>query len=141
QRRANRVVLHPSLAGNEAEIRTILARLELLRQRIANRQQQSRTIRFATQHALSASVFPAVFRSFRDSHPEVLWRLRTLNREDCVSLFVQGDADLLMIYEARGFPPLPFDSSIRRHVWMRDSLIPVVGGKLREQIDKSGKPV
>lgn len=141
QRRANRVVLHPSLAGNEAEIRAILARLEALRQRIASRQEVSRTIVFATQHALSASVFPAVFRSFRESHPEISWRLRTVNREECVSLFVRGDVDLLMIYEARGFPPLPFDSSIQRHVWMRDSLIPVVGGKMRDQIDKGGQPI
>lgn len=141
ERRANRVVLHPSLAGNEAEIRAILSRLEALRQRIASRQDLSRTIVFATQHALSASVFPAVFRSFRESHPEVSWRLRTLNREECVSLFVQGEVDLLMIYEARGFPPLPFDTSIRRHVWMRDSLIPVVGGEMREQIDTGRQPL
>ena len=75
-----------------------------------------------------------------DAHrrPDLSWRVRTLNREDCISLFVHGGADLLLCYEARDFPPLPFDASVERRVWRGDTLIPIVGGSLRQAIAEDG---
>lgn len=45
-----------------------------------------------------------------------------------------------MIYEARGLPPLPFDDSIGRRTWTRDTLVPVCGGPLRHRLDAHGMP-
>lgn len=131
-RQANRVVLNPCLADNENEIRTVLARLAQLRRHLAKQNSRAKTVILTTQHALAGSVFPKFFKGFSDPRPELSWRLRTLNRDDCISVFMRGDADLLLCYEARGFPPLPFDESIERRLWMRDALIPVVADSRRQ---------
>ncbi len=93
-----------------------------------------------TQHALSARITPDALAALHRAEPELTTRLRTMNREDCLSFFVRGDADLLMIYEARGFPPLPFDDTILRRTWMRDTLVPVCGGALRHRLGPDGRP-
>lgn len=137
-RQTNRVTLMPSLLENEEEFRAVLARIKQFRDTIAQSRRGQRSIVLATQHALAASMVPSVIRHFRalDSGPS--WHIRTLNREDCVSIFLRGDADLLLTYEARGFPPLPFDSSIIKRLWMRDTLLPVVGGGLRFRLGPDG---
>jgi len=138
ERRANKVVLSANLRDNEDEIRTLIERLTHLRSRLATQGSQTRVVVLATQHALASGVFPTLFGSLQKSMPDLSWRLRTLNRENCIALFVRGDADLLMCYEARGFPPLPFDKSIERRIWKYDMLVPVVGGALRDKIGPAG---
>jgi DNA-binding transcriptional LysR family regulator len=139
KRGKNQVELTRELLEAEPEIRTIIARAEKLRQRLASREGHALPVVLATQHALAADVFPSTFASLTDRRPEISWRLRTLNREDCVSLFVRGDADLLLCYEASGFPPLPFDTTVERRVLGHDTLIPVVGGPLRYRMDADQK--
>jgi DNA-binding transcriptional LysR family regulator len=136
ERRANRITIAPALASAAEELRSVLERIEHLRRALEGGGAAQRLV-CATQHALAVSVVPTMFASFG---ADIEWRLRTLNREDCVSLFLHGEADILAIYEERGFPPLPFDATIRRHVWMRDTLIPVVGGDLRYQLTETGLP-
>lgn len=131
ERKANSIVLSASLTENEAEIRAVLKRLARLRGQIIAQGKRSSNLVLATQHALATDVFAALLACFRDSSPDLAVRLRTMNREDCISLFLHGEADLLLCYEARAFPPLPFDASIERRIWMRDTLIPVVSGSLR----------
>lgn len=138
ERRANRVELLSSLVANGDEIRALTVRLEQLRQRIASGRPHEHRVVLATQHALSARVFSQVLAAFQPRLPDLSWRLRTLNREDCVSIFVRGDADLLMCYEATGLLPLPFDQTILRKIWTRDVLIPVIGRAWRERIGADG---
>ncbi len=131
KRGRNRVELSRELLEAEPELRAFVTRTETLRQRLASREDRALKVVLATQHALGADVFPRTFASLADRRPEISWRLRTMNREDCVSLFVRGDSDLLLCYEARGFPPLPFDTSVVRKIMGGDTLIPVVGGSIR----------
>lgn len=130
----NHVELSDALLAAEPEIRAMLARAENLRTRLTAGPRQGASIVLATQHALAADEFPRVFGQLAERRPEYSWRVRTLNREDCVSLFVRGDVDLLLCYEAHGFPPLPFDTTIQRRVIGGDTLIPVVGGSARHRI-------
>lgn len=139
-RSANRIGLHSTLAANMSEIRATIDRIEELRARLHAGGSGGGRLLLVTQHALAARIMPDALRAIHTADPSVTLRLRTLNREDCVSFFLRGDADLLMIYEARGFPPLPFDNSIGRRVWMPDTLIPVCGGSLRRQLDADRKP-
>lgn len=134
ERGKNQIELSDALLSAEPEIRAIIARAEKLRTLLTPDGHRQLSVVIATQHALGADVFPRVFGQLVNKRPEVSWRVRTLNREDCVSLFVRGDADLLLCYEARGFPPLPFDATIRRHVIGHDTLIPVIGGSLRHRV-------
>ncbi len=48
-----------------------------------------------------------------------------------MSMFLRHEADVLVSYEYRGLPQVPFDDSVSQKVWRRDSLVPVVGGNLR----------
>lgn len=135
----NRIELSSALIESEPEIRDLIARAEKLRSRLTPGGQQGLSVIVATQHALAADVFPRFFGSLTARRPEVAWRVRTLNREDCVALFVQRDVDLLLCYEASGFPPLPFDRTVERRVVGADTLIPVVGGSLRHALSADGK--
>jgi DNA-binding transcriptional LysR family regulator len=139
RRAKNNVELAPALLEAETEIRALIARAEKLRIRLTPDGREALSIVIATQHALTADVFPRVFEDLAQRRPEVGWRVRTLNREDCVALFVRRDADLLLCYEARGFPPLPFDATIQRRVIGGDTLIPVVGGVLRHKMGADRK--
>lgn len=139
-REANRIALHPRLAANADEIRATLGRIETLRSRLRSGPHGERDYVFAVQHALATSVFPSVLGTLQGFDESITARLRTMNREECISLFVRGEADFLLVYEARGLPALPFDASIRRHLWMRDTLIPVCGGALRYRLGANGRP-
>jgi DNA-binding transcriptional LysR family regulator len=139
-REANRIALHARLAANANEIRTTIARMEALRGRLRSGPRGDRDFVFAVQHALATTVFASVLAAFHSVDDGITGRLRTMNREECVSLFVRGEADFLIVYEARGLPPLPFDESIHRHPWRRDTLIPVCGGALRYRLGPDNRP-
>jgi len=139
-RETNRIALHPTLAANAAEIRATIQRIEALRARLRDGGTGSGRLVLATQHALAVSVVPDALASLHEAEPALTTRLRTMNREECLAFFLRGDADLLMIYEARGLPPLPFDDSVGRRTWMRDVLVPVCGGGLRYRLGPDGVP-
>lgn len=139
-RETNSIELHPTLAANAAEIRATIQRIEDLRTRLRDRDAGGGRLVLVTQHALAANITPDALVALNKVEKNFTTRLRTMNREDCLSFFVRGDADLLMIYEARGFPPLPFDDSIGCRTWMRDTLVPICGGALRHQLGPGGKP-
>jgi DNA-binding transcriptional LysR family regulator len=138
-RQTNRIGLHPTLAANAAEIRSTIQRIEALRARLRDGPDGGRLV-LATQHALAVSIVPQALAALHKVEKGLTARLRTMNREECLSFFVRGDADVLMIYEARDFPPLPFDDTIGRRTWMRDTLVPVCGGALRHRLDREGRP-
>lgn len=139
-RKANRISLHPCLDANAEAIRATIARIEALRSRLRTGPSGEREFVFAVQHALAATAFPPVLDALHGVGQSICARLHALNREECVSLFVRGEADYLIVYEARGLPPLPFDESICRHTWMHDTLIPVCGGTLRYQLGPDSRP-
>jgi DNA-binding transcriptional LysR family regulator len=139
-RTANRIDLHARLASSADEIRTTIARIETLRGRLRSGPPGEQDLVFAVQHALATTVFPSVLDAFHQIEETITAKLCTMNREECVSLFVRGEADFLIVYEARGLPPLPFDESIRRNIWMRDTLIPLCGGRLRYQLGPDSRP-
>lgn len=132
-RSANRVEINRVLINNSEEIKSTISKIENLK-RLLKSGDAPKRLHFATQHALAVSVFPSLQGRLSQKIPAMSWRLRTVNREECVSLFLRGEADVLMIYEARGFPPLPFDASVSRHTWMHDNLIPVCGGAMRNRL-------
>lgn len=140
ERKTNRIALHPTLAANAAEIRATIMRIEALRARLRDGRTGAGRLVIATQHALATSVMPDALVALHRIEPDLTTRLRTMNREDCLSFFVRGDADILMIFEARGLPQLPFDDSIGRRTWMRDTLVPVCGGALRHRLRADGTP-
>jgi DNA-binding transcriptional LysR family regulator len=140
-RSSNRVDLKENLRENEAKIRALLQRLEELRSGLAHHIPGRETLSIASQHALSVSVLPEIYAALETAGQQISWRLRTLNRSDCISMFVRGDVEILLCYEAQGLPALPFDATVARLHWDRDMLIPVIGRDIHAQINQtSGVP-
>jgi DNA-binding transcriptional LysR family regulator len=137
-RGSNSVAISPALTGNEAEIRALLARIRDLRGRIASFDPEGQTVTIAAQHAPIFSTFPDMALHARRALPSVRFRLRAANLGDCVSLFLRGDASLLLCYESPDAHPLSFGENVTRALWGNDYLIPVVGGQLRYAVTGEG---
>lgn len=130
-RKSNRVEISPALATNEAEIRALIARLNDLRAKIAQHDPAVSRVTIAATHAAVFSTFPDMALRARATFQGLRFRLKTANLDDCVTLFLRGDADMLLCYEAQSVSPMQFGAGIHRGVWGQDYLIPVVGGGLR----------
>jgi DNA-binding transcriptional LysR family regulator len=133
-RKTNRIDISSALLANEAEIRAMMARLRELRTKIAYYKPSGATVEIAAQHAPVSPTFSDMVLRAQAVFPDLRFRLRAGNLKDCVTLFVRGDTSLLLCYEALSGERLKFDSSVRRGLWGKDYLIPVVGGVLRYSV-------
>lgn len=134
----NRVDISPALRANEAEIRALTERILELRGRIANFEPASSTVTIAAQHAPIHSTFPDMAVLAKQRFPSISFRLRAGNHRDCTSMFLRGDTDILLCYEAEEDDPMPFAETIKRSVWGTDYLVPVIGGTLRYKVASDG---
>lgn len=137
-RKVNRVELSPALAANETEIRALTARIRELRGKISTYDPASTTTTIAAQHSSIYSTFPDMALRALKQFPSLKFRVRAGNQRDCVSMFLRGDASMLMYYEARGAVPLPFGDTVKRGSWGADQLVPVVGGAMRYSVAGDG---
>jgi DNA-binding transcriptional LysR family regulator len=133
-RKSNRVEISPALVSNEAEIRSLIARLNDLRTKIAQHDPAVSAMTIAATHAAVYSTFPDMAIQARARFQRLRFRLRTANLSDCVTLFLRGDANMLVCYEAQSVAPLQFGAGVQRGVWGQDYLIPVIGGGLRYKV-------
>lgn len=125
-RQVNRIALHPALSEHETEMRAILNRLAELRETLATHEGKAKKITVVSQHALSAGTFPEICRTYVERQPDLVFRLRTLNRRECISAFLRAEADILLCYKAPDFPPMPFEREILAKLWRQDFLVPLV---------------
>jgi DNA-binding transcriptional LysR family regulator len=140
-RTTNRVVIRDALKRSEPDIRAFLQRLREVQQALRHAETVIPRVTFATQHALTLSSFPDLIKTIEKMGVSLNYRLRSANRDDCISMIVRGDADALLCYETEDETPLPLDQSFRRTEWAQDRMIPVVGGQLRYTIlDKHKLP-
>ena len=133
-RQSNRVEISAALSENEAEIRALISRLNDLRTKIVQHNPAISEATIAATHALVFSTFPDMALRARAAFEGLRFRLRTANLSDCVTLFLRGDTDMLLVYEANSIAPLQFGADVCRGVWGQDYLIPVVGGGLRYKV-------
>lgn len=137
-RKSNRVEISPALVSNEAEIRSLIARLNDLRTKITQHDPAISVMSIAATHAAVYSTFPDMALRARATFQGLRFRLRTANLSDCVTLFLRGDTSMLLCYEAQSVAPLQFGAGIQRGVWGQDYLIPVIGGALRYKVRGNG---
>lgn len=134
----NRVAVGAALISNEIEIRALVSRLRDLRTNIANYETDRRSVTIAAQHAPLCSSFPDMALRAKTAFPNLRIRLRAGNLGDCMSMFLRGDADMFLCYEAEGANQLEFGDNILRGRWGDDYLVPVVGGSLRYLVTAEG---
>lgn len=140
KRSANRVEIEPALLANTGELQALVVHVEELRRRIARYDPSSSTVTIAAQHSLIMSSFSDFAALAQERFPLISFRLRAGNQNECVSVFLSGEASLLMCYEREGGNEMPFDASIIRSVWGRDRLVSVVGGPMRFELYPDGRP-
>lgn len=138
ERGKNRVGLSQALRANEAGIRTLVIRIEELRNQMLTFDPASSTITIAAQHSPIHATFPEMAVLAKHAFPSLKFRLRAGNQRDCVSMFLRRDADVLLCYEADDDNPLPFGETIKRSVWGTDHLVAVIGGRLRFTVSSEG---
>lgn len=137
-RKSNRVEISQALVTNEAEIRSMIARLNDLRTKIAQHDPTVSIVTIAAPHASVVSTFPDMALRARATFKGLRFRLRTANLNDCVTLFLRGDTNMLLCYEARSVEPMQFGAGIHRGIWGQDYLVPVIGGGLRYAVRGNG---
>ena len=130
ERDTNRVRIRASLRDNEDEIRALLLRLGELQRRIRVSDPAGRMVTLTTQHALALAPTSHLLVAFRHEFGPLRFRLRTADRSECISIFVRGDADLLMCHMSADDPNLMFDRSFTRETLGRDALVPVASPAL-----------
>lgn len=137
-RKSNRVEISPALASNETEIRSLIARLNDLRTKIVQHDPTMSVVTVAATHATVVSTFPDMALRARATFPGLRFRPRTANLNECVTLFLRGDTNMLLCYEARSVSPIQFGTGVGRGIWGQDYLIPVIGGGLRYAVRGNG---
>jgi len=140
ERQTNRIQASPALTSNEAEIRALASRLKDLRTKVASYEPARSVVTIAAQHAPAQSVFPDLARRATNAGRGLNFRLRAGNLNDCVAMFVRGDANMLLCYEAEANGPLAFGAKVERAHWGTDVLVPIVGGALRGAVRDDGTP-
>lgn len=135
-RRPNRVDISPMLLESEPQIRAMLAHLQQLRSQLLNPENNSEPLVIVTQHSLAYSVVPEIVLKTKGINPNLRVRLRSQNRDTAMSIFLRHEADVLISYEDRKLPEVPFDDTVSRYVWRRDALIPLVGGDMRYGLEE-----
>lgn len=137
-RQANRIEISTSLTSNEAEIRALVARIREMRTNLANYKEDQAALTIAAQHAPICSSFPDMALRARQAFPNLRIRLRAGNLDECISVFLRGDASMFLCYEAEGARQLDFGTGVAQGVWGNDYLVPVVGGALRYSVKAEG---
>lgn len=137
-RQSNRVEVSPALAKNEAEIRSLIARLNDLRTKIAHHDPSISVVTIAATHASVVSNFSDMALRARANFQGLRFRVRTANFNECVTLFLRGDTNMLLSYEAQSVVPMQFGEGVIRGIWGQDYLVPVIGGALRYTVRGTG---
>ncbi|WP_306154297.1 LysR family transcriptional regulator [Roseovarius sp. MMSF_3281] len=130
-RTPNRIEIEPALLANKEEMQALAFHIQALRRQISEYDPSRTTVTVAAQHSLIASTLADFVTTAQEHFPLSSFRVQAANQNDCISLFLTGEASLLICYEKESGFDMPFDSSVIRAVWGQDQLVPVVGGPLR----------
>lgn len=98
----------------EADIRRAVDHVYELRSRARAENNQQRRVIFTTQHTLTLSFFPWLMRVIDRACGRVSYRVRSANKDDCVTMLLREQADFLICYEAEGHrTAVPRESVVR----------------------------
>ena len=115
----------PAIARQLDAMRTLAIDVRRLKQDITAPDGERRQLVIAGQHALTVAYLPAFIARIRDSFPNLTFRLRSANRDECYSLLMTRQADVLLAYETARLPIAPDETLIEKIRIGGDQLIPI----------------
>ncbi|NYT77594.1 LysR family transcriptional regulator [Alcaligenaceae bacterium] len=100
-RRVTPMQLTPAAQQHMGEFRRLLHDLNQLRSRIRAQSQNTARVLLVTQHSLTMTHLPPLIKAVTadEQQPRIDFNVRSENRDDCVTLFMEGHADLLLCME------------------------------------------
>lgn len=117
------------------DFRRVLADLNQLRSRIQAQSSDATRVVLATQHSLTIAHLPPLLEVLnQDDAPRINLLVRSENRDECVTLFMQGQADLLLCMEEKEARLGTFLPYAARMPLGTETLVPVSAP------DAAGKP-
>jgi len=139
ERGANKVRIAPILRHNEAELRALQSRIHELRSQLKHYDPTITTITLAAQHSAVLTTFAQMSLAARQAMPNLRFKLQAANQNDCLSMFVRGDADILMFYQTTDARPYGFDHSVAEMTLKSDQLVLMAGRALASKVDKNNR--
>lgn len=125
-REKNPLELTPAAQRHLDDFRRVLADLNQLRSRMQAQSSDAMRVVLATQHSLTISHLPPLLEVLnQDDAPRIDLMVRSENRDECVNLFMQGQADLLMCMEEKETHLGTFLPYARRMPLGTETLVPV----------------
>lgn len=130
------ITFKPAPERLEADLRALVYQLYELRSRIRIESQARKSVTVGGPEALIISVFPTIVRLTQQVTGNAAFRVHCGNRDECVSMLLRRQIDLLLSYETPRHPvPLPAQFARRVQLGM-DTLIPVASRQLSRSLRK-----
>lgn len=126
--------LHQHVLENTDEIAQTVDLLYELRSRVLASAQGRKRVVFATQHALTVSVFPTLIGTIRENVERLSYRMQIGNKPECVTRFVSGEADFLVCYEAPDAPATLPTTGAQRLELGGEALLPIAAPELAARV-------
>lgn len=137
-RDVNRVKIRDSTRNSEPEIRALIQRLSELQKKMCLADTEQKHLTVTAQHSLALSIWSDFITLVNTAIEPLTYRLKTANQPDCISTLIRGDADIMLSYETRNGPKLPFDDTFLRMTWGVDCLVPVISAALMATLHLNG---
>ena len=116
------------------DFRRVLADLNQLRSRMQAQSSDATRVVLSTQHSLTISHLPPLLEALnQDDAPRINLLVRSENRDECVTLFMQGQADLLLCMEEKEAQLGMFLPYAERMPLGTETLVPVTAPDSRGQ--------
>lgn len=130
--------MHPATADQRPQIARLADELRQLAADLREGGHGNRTrVVFASQHALTTSLTPALLRWIGTRASDYYVRLRSANQDECFGLILSQQADLAFVYRLHGAQHLIEADFIETLVLGQDRLIPVFSAEQAGDLNKS----
>jgi len=124
-RRRNPLRFTRAALNTEAEMRHLVNGFYELRGRVRAETQSKRRMIFTTQHTLTVTHLPRLLHFLERRRPRIAYRVRSANKEECVTQMARGEADFLLCYEMPSLGTGLASGTVRRMQLGRERLLPV----------------
>lgn len=139
-RSGSSVTVTAEALATEGRIRSLISQMNELKSYIASEAPQKKRIVFTAPHTLSIHLFPSLIKFLNKAAGEVeyTYRLKSSYKEDCLAVFLRGDADIFICNEEIGKSSIPPSFQCERIILGADKLIPVMGKAWANHLNDEG---